>query len=97
MVSAVFHSPLEASRLLGGPAPSAVVLLDVRLPGQSGLDVHRALRARNPVLAQRVVFMTGDLVNEELLRELKETGNQILEKPFTAEELREALNRAGGS
>ena len=89
-------TPLEASRLLGGPAPYDAVLMDVRLPGQSGLDVHRALRARNPVLAQRVVFMTGDLVNEELLRELKETGNQVLEKPFTSEELRQALSRAGG-
>jgi two-component system NtrC family sensor kinase len=88
-------TPLEASRLLGGPAPYDAVLMDVRLPGQSGLDVHRALRARNPVLAQRVVFMTGDLVNEDLLRELRETGNQVLEKPFTAEELRTALSRAG--
>jgi two-component system NtrC family sensor kinase len=87
-------TPLEASRLLESSAPYDVVLMDLRLPGQSGLDLHRTLAARNPDLARRVVFMTGDLVNDDLLKAVRATGNLLLEKPFTADELREALAKA---
>lgn len=86
-------TPLEATRMLAGAMDWDAVLLDLRLPGQSGLDLHRALRARNPHLAKRVVFMTGDLVNSDLLQAVRETGNPLLEKPFTAAELCGALNR----
>jgi signal transduction histidine kinase/CheY-like chemotaxis protein len=86
-------TPLEAARLLDRPEGYDAVLMDLRLPGQSGLDLHRALRARNPALAKRVVFMTGDLVNADLLAAVRETGNPLLEKPFTAVELRGVLQQ----
>jgi CheY-like chemotaxis protein len=86
----------EAQRLLANGAYDAV-LLDVRMPGGSGLDLHRALEARNARLARRVVFMTGDFVNDERLNELRETGNEILEKPFTIDELSAALCRASAA
>jgi two-component system NtrC family sensor kinase len=90
-------TPLEATRLLSGSPAYDAVLLDVRLPGTTGIDLHRALRARNPGLASKVVFMTGDVVNDDVLEELKRTGNAVLEKPFTFEELRTALNRAAAT
>jgi CheY-like chemotaxis protein len=86
-------SPGEATRLLGHSGYDAV-LMDLRMPGQSGLEVHRALAESNPVLAHKVVFMTGDLVNDDLIRAAKSTGNPLLEKPFTADELRAALHHA---
>jgi two-component system, NtrC family, sensor kinase len=86
-------TPLEAARLLDKPEGYDAVLMDLRLPGQSGLDLHRALRARNPRLAKKVVFMTGDLVNSELLSAVRETGNPLLEKPFTAIELRGVIQQ----
>ena len=87
-------SPAEAYRLLGTGEPYDAVLMDVRMPGQSGIELHRALRAKNPKLAGRVVFMTGDLVNDDVMRAVKATGNPLLEKPFTADELRDVLGRA---
>jgi two-component system NtrC family sensor kinase len=86
----------EAQRLLTNGAYDAI-LVDVRMPGGSGLDLHKALEARNPTLARRVVFMTGDFVNDERLAELRETGNQILEKPFTIDELSSALRQASAA
>jgi signal transduction histidine kinase/ActR/RegA family two-component response regulator len=86
----------EAQRLLQNGAYDAV-LLDVRMPGGSGLDLHKSLEARNPRLARRVVFMTGDIVNDEALNELHETGNEVLEKPFTIDELCGALRRASAA
>ena len=90
-------SPGEAYRLLGTGEPYDAVLMDVRMPGQSGIELHRALRAKNPKLAGRVVFMTGDLVNDDVMRAVKATGNPLLEKPFTADELREVLGRAAAA
>ncbi len=84
-------TPAEAERLLGSGATYDAVLMDVRLPGRSGLEIHRALREVNPDLAGRVVFMTGDLVNDDVIRTVKATGNSLLEKPFTTDELRLAL------
>ena len=84
----------EAQRMLTNGAYDAV-LLDVRMPGGSGLDLHRALEQRNPRLARRVVFMTGDFVNDDVLSRVRETGNAFLEKPFTIDELTGALITAG--
>ncbi len=86
-------TPLEATRMMDATSSYDAVLMDLRLPGQSGLDLHRALRARNPGLAKKVVFMTGDLVNADLLKAVRETGNPLLEKPFSAAELCGALNQ----
>jgi len=87
-------TPGEAERFLTPEASYDVVLMDIRMPGKTGLEVHRDLRETHPALADRVVFMTGDLVNDELLRAVKSTGNALLEKPFTTEELRWALSQA---
>jgi two-component system NtrC family sensor kinase len=84
----------EAVRLLSENAAYDAVLMDVRLQGTTGIEIHRGLRTRNPQLAERTVFMTGDLVNDGLLSALRATGNAVLEKPFTADELRTALAKA---
>jgi FixJ family two-component response regulator len=64
------------------------------MPGASGLDLHREIAARNPGLARRIVFMTGDFVNDGVLELMRATGNPYLEKPFTVDEMRRALARA---
>jgi CheY-like chemotaxis protein len=83
----------EAERLLAGQAYDAI-LCDLRMPGASGLDLHREICQRHPLLAQRVVFMTGDFVNDELLQAVEKTGNRLLEKPFTMDELAKVLRAA---
>ena len=69
-----------------------VLLVDVRLHGRSGIEIHRDLRAGAVAArATRIVFMTGDLVNDDVVRAVRATGRPLLEKPFTGEELRRAL------
>ncbi len=68
-----------------------VLLVDVRLHGRSGLEIHRDLRQAQSPLAERIVFMTGDLVNDDVVKAVRATGRPLLEKPFTGEELRRAL------
>jgi len=75
----------EALRKLRYVHP-AVVLLDLRMPGLSGLDTLREIRERMPDL--KVVIMTayGEM---DMVREAQEMGVQwYLTKPFDLGELR---------
>ncbi len=69
------------------------LIVDIRMPGKSGLDFHKSISESDPFLADRVVFITGDFVNDDLLRRALDTGRLLLEKPFTMRELATALGK----
>jgi signal transduction histidine kinase/FixJ family two-component response regulator len=64
-----------------------LVISDVRLPGRNGLDLLREVRRRQPRLAERFLFITGDAGSRELNILLHETGCPVLRKPFSMETL----------
>jgi two-component system NtrC family sensor kinase len=67
---------LERGQFLG-------VISDMRMPGGvSGADVHAWIASHRPELARRVVFITGDTVNDETLAILRQTRAPCVEKPF---------------
>lgn len=70
-----------------------VVVSDVRMPGRTGLDVVRAMRAAG--LTTPVVLVTG--FGESVThRELDELGGvALIEKPFDFDDLRTALRNLG--
>lgn len=69
-----------------------VVLCDLKMPGQSGLDVYRLLRSTRPELAARFLLMTGNLADaQDHAAELASV--PILPKPFTLGRLREAVGQ----
>ena len=72
---------LETGRFSG-------VISDMRTPGgASGADVHSWIVAHRPELQNRMLFITGDTVNEETMKALQNTGVPYLEKPFRVQEL----------
>jgi signal transduction histidine kinase len=83
---------IEAQRLLRTNSYDAL-LVDIRMPGETGLDLHGSLAESNPILADRVIFITGDFVNDELTGKALNTGQLLLEKPFTMRELTRALGK----
>jgi CheY-like chemotaxis protein/anti-sigma regulatory factor (Ser/Thr protein kinase) len=82
---------LEQARRTGVDAPD-LILLDVWMPGMSGLDVLTRLRegGREP----RVVVMTSDDTPETLLRALKGQALNFLSKPIDPGALIEMVERA---
>ena len=80
----------QALRLLG-EASFDLVISDVKMPNMSGRDLHREILRRNPGLAGRVLFSTGDVVNPATLRFFEETRSQYITKPFKLSDLRRVV------
>jgi DNA-binding NtrC family response regulator len=68
------------------------VVSDMRTPGSiDGEDVHSWLKVNRPELVKRMLFVTGDIVNEATAQTLKNTGIPCIEKPFRVHELLSAV------
>jgi FixJ family two-component response regulator len=73
------------------PGPSCVVL-DVRMPGLTGLELQAALSARKEPVA--IVFISGAADVPASVRAMKAGAVDFLTKPYTAEDLLDAVRRA---
>jgi two-component system NtrC family sensor kinase len=58
------------------------VIVDMRMPDLSGEQLFEELRAADPEHAERVIFTTGDLVNDQMRRFLDAAGRPCVSKPF---------------
>ena len=74
------------------PDRPGCLLLDVRLPGPSGLDLQAALQRRGVALP--VIFLTGHADVASSVRAMKAGAVDFLAKPVRREVLLEALARA---
>ena len=73
------------------------VVSDMRTPGGvDGADVHAWIAANRPELVSRVIFITGDIVNEETAATLLRTGAPCVEKPFRVQQLIGVVERVFG-
>ncbi len=77
----------EVALALLATARFDAVVTDLRMPGMDGAALWREIRTRQPALAQRVVFVTGDTLSVGAQRFLAETGCACIDKPFTPAEL----------
>src|SRR5580693_7067872 len=76
------ESGADALRLLAERNFHGVVS-DMRTPGGvDGAQVYAWIATNRPELASRLVFITGDIANEETAATLRRTGAPCVEKPF---------------
>jgi len=74
------------------------IISDMRTPGGvDGADVHDWLQANRPDLTRKIIFITGDIANEETAATLRRTGVPHLEKPFLVRQLLEIIERTLGT
>jgi len=66
-----------------------VIVSDLRIPDLEGPIFYRELKRRRPDALQRLIFMTGSAPGYTDF--LEETGVPVLAKPFSAEDLRQAV------
>lgn len=68
------------------------VISDMRTPGGvTGADVHEWVRTHRPELLHRILFITGDTVNQETMAILEKTGAPCIEKPFRVAQLLKSI------
>jgi CheY-like chemotaxis protein len=73
------------------------IVSDMRTPGGiSGADVHDWIRQHRPELASRLVFITGDIANEDTAETLRRTGAPCVEKPFRVQQFISVVERTMG-
>ncbi|MGB7769163.1 MAG: ATP-binding protein [Verrucomicrobiia bacterium] len=60
---------------------------DWRMPGLNGRQVYEQLRRTNPQFCRRVIFITGDIINDQMRNFLETEKRPCLAKPFTLSEL----------
>ena len=70
----------------------AVLVLDMRMPQMSGLDLHKALREQDWPLP--IIYMSGDSQNQEIIDAMKLGAIDFLWKPFAKAQLVQAVDKA---
>jgi DNA-binding NtrC family response regulator len=81
---------LESGEFLG-------VVSDMRTPGGlNGADVYAWIAQHRPELTSRIVFITGDIANEETVATLRQTGAPCVEKPFRVQQFISVVEKTMG-
>ena len=73
------------------------IVSDMRTPGGvDGAQVHAWVTRHRPDLVSRIIFITGDIANEETVATLRETGAPCVEKPFRVQQFIDVVSRTLG-
>lgn len=104
LVSECFASAAEFDAMLadpqrglndkGEPRDPGCVLLDVRMPGETGLSLFRRLQERQITRAWPVIFLTGHAEVATAVEAVKAGAFDFCEKPFSDSELIERVEQA---
>ncbi len=84
-----FASAEQFLARLPDPEPVACLLLDVRMPGMSGLELHEELVRRGSALP--LIFITGHGDVPMAVSRMKRGACDFLEKPFSDAQLRQLV------
>lgn len=89
--------PSAEDFLQAPPAPvpqGCCLLLDIRMPRMSGLELQRRLLEQTATGSMPIVFMTGHGDIDQAVQALRSGAADFLQKPFSEQTLLDALNRA---
>jgi len=70
-----------------------VILLDIKLPGMSGIEIYKQLQNSSKPLARKVIFITGDVMEKDTMSFLARARPAYITKPFDVEQIKKDINR----
>jgi len=85
----------QALEMLRGTSLFDFMLLDVNMPGMSGLECVKQLREAGLQPPMKVMMVTTEADNSYICQALDYGADEFLMKPFTPESLREKLAMIG--
>ncbi len=71
----------------------SLILLDIKLPGLSGVELYDEIEKVAPSLQKRVLFITGDVIRADTKEFLRKTRAPYVTKPFDIAGLKEEVSR----
>ncbi len=83
----VSSSAQQALMLLDDDDRMDVVLSDIVMRGETGIDFYDELEKKYPHLSRRTIFMSGGVRAPEIKARIDQTGRPFLSKPVEAQEL----------
>jgi DNA-binding response OmpR family regulator len=70
-----------------------LALLDVQMPGRTGIELTRAIRASAEMAAMRIVLLSAKAQAADVAEGLAAGANQYITKPFSVVELMSIVER----
>jgi DNA-binding response OmpR family regulator len=70
-----------------------LIIVDIRMPKVNGIQLYDYIKTKQPLLAGRVIFTSGELVDTETLNFLAAENRLFLNKPFGSEALKTAVRK----
>ena len=86
----VTHDGEQAMAKLGAHAYD-VILIDINMARLDGRKLYELIARDDPQLARKIIFITGDIMNDEVRKFLSEIPNTHLMKPFDIDKLSKAV------
>jgi two-component system NtrC family sensor kinase len=71
-----------------------LTLCDWKMPGLNGQEIYERIKSSNPAVSDRMIFITGDVINEKTQTFLEQSRRVCLSKPFSLEDFRKAVDAA---
>jgi DNA-binding response OmpR family regulator len=71
-----------------------LVITDIHLPGLDGVYLYQRLRELRPELAQRVIFISGRFLSDDVGAFLDRVGCPLIRKPFSVADIEMGMRRA---
>ncbi len=68
-----------------------LIISDMCMPEMDGERLYETVREKNPKLAERILFVTGDVVSARSRAFLERTGSRWLSKPFNVRDVEEVV------
>lgn len=70
-----------------------LVLLDVKMPGMNGIEFYENMQKTNPASAEKVLFITGDVMGMDTNSYFSTNNVPYITKPFNIDKLKSEINR----
>lgn len=82
----------EFLKIAASPSQPCCVLLDIRMPAMSGLELQQVLRERD--IGLQIIFMTGHADVSMAVQAMKSGAADFIEKPFKDQVVLDAVSAA---